>query len=279
MRLLSWNVQWCRGVDGRVDPARIAAEIRRLADPDVICLQELAVNLPALEGSTGEDQVHVLAHLFEGYTTCFVSGVDVPSANGRRGYFGNVIYSKLPVGRVLRHSLPWPSAPDVPSMPRVAVEAIVEAPFGPLRIITTHLEYYSQKQRAAQVARLRELHVEACQKNLFNEEPGTFKSWPRPPSAILCGDFNLPPKNPQHREMKKAFSRKQIPKFVDAWEAANLGKPHPPTFRIYEREKGEKPYCCDYVFLTEDLVPRLKSVRIDGETQASDHQPVIVEIS
>ena len=24
MRLLSWNIQWCRGVDGRVDPERIA---------------------------------------------------------------------------------------------------------------------------------------------------------------------------------------------------------------------------------------------------------------
>jgi endonuclease/exonuclease/phosphatase family metal-dependent hydrolase len=42
MRSISWNVQWCRGMDGRVDPKRIAAEARRLADPDVICLQELA---------------------------------------------------------------------------------------------------------------------------------------------------------------------------------------------------------------------------------------------
>jgi hypothetical protein len=57
MRLISWNVQWCRGMNGRVDPKRIAAEARRLADPDVICLQELARNFPDMEGSAGEDDL------------------------------------------------------------------------------------------------------------------------------------------------------------------------------------------------------------------------------
>ena len=47
MKLITWNVQWCRGVDGRVDPARIVAEAKRLADFDVLCLQEIADNFPA----------------------------------------------------------------------------------------------------------------------------------------------------------------------------------------------------------------------------------------
>ncbi|MGE5088336.1 MAG: endonuclease/exonuclease/phosphatase family protein, partial [Candidatus Levyibacteriota bacterium] len=46
MKLITWNVQWCRGVDGRVDPARIVAEARRFADFDVLCLQEIADNYP-----------------------------------------------------------------------------------------------------------------------------------------------------------------------------------------------------------------------------------------
>ena len=279
MRLLSWNVQWCRGVDGRVDAARIAAEVRRLADPDVVCLQELAANLPELEGTDGEDQAHALAHLLPGYTSCFVSGVDVPSSGGRRGYFGNAIFSRLPVGRILRHSLPWPSAPGVPSMPRVAVEAMVEAPTGPVRIVCTHLEYYSDPQRAAQVRRLREIHAEACAPQFRNEEPGVFKSHARPPGAILCGDFNMPPEDPLCREMQKAFGSKETPRFVDAWQALHPGEPHPPTFHLYENNEGETPYCCDYVFVTEDLVPRVQSMRVDGLTQASDHQPVIVEFS
>ncbi len=279
MRLLNWNVQWCRGVDGRVDPARIAAEARRLADPDVICLQELAVNFPDLAGNNSDDQAHALAQLFPRYTTCFVSGVDVPSADGRRGYFGNVILSRLPLGRILRHSLPWPAAADVPSMPRVAVEAVIETPFGHMRIITTHLEYYSQPQRAVQVRRLREIHAEACGKRFQTTDKGVFKSYPRPAAAILCGDFNMPPEDPLHAEIRKKFPGDGIPALVDAWQALNPGKPHPHTFRIHEKEEGESPYCCDYVFVTEDLLPRLRSVKIDGLTRASDHQPVMVELS
>ena len=47
-------------------------------------------------------------------------------------------------------------------MQRIALEAVVRTPGGPLRVVTTHLEYYSAMQRAAQVERLRDLHVEAA---------------------------------------------------------------------------------------------------------------------
>ncbi|MGC1818395.1 MAG: endonuclease, partial [Casimicrobiaceae bacterium] len=46
MILVTWNVQWCRGVDGRVDPARIVDAARGLADFDLLCLQEVADNYP-----------------------------------------------------------------------------------------------------------------------------------------------------------------------------------------------------------------------------------------
>jgi endonuclease/exonuclease/phosphatase family metal-dependent hydrolase len=276
MRLLSWNVQWCRGIDGRVDPSRIAAQVRR-EDPDVICLQEIATNFAELPGSAGEDQAHALMDALPGYEGCLASGVDVPASAGGRARFGNLILSRLPLGRVLRHSLPWPPAPDVPSMPRVAVEAVVQTNFGPLRIITTHLEYYSHEHRAAQIGRLRALHAEACSPRKPVEKPGPFRSLPRPASAIVCGDFNLPPADPLHAVFKNPFAP-GIPKFLDAWEAVHPGQPHPHTFHVFERDEGDPPYCCDYAFVTEDLAPRLASVRIDAETQASDHQPVIVEL-
>lgn len=275
MRLLSWNVQWCRGIDGRVDPARIAAQARRI-DPDVICLQEIAANFPDLPGSSGEDQAHELMDALPGYEGCLVSGVDVPGAGGRRARFGNLILSRLPVGRVLRHSLPWPPAPEVPSMPRVAVEAVIEAPFGQVRLLCTHLEYYSHEHRAAQIGRLRSLHAEACGKQKPVDKPGAFRTYPRPASAIVCGDFNMPPEDPLHAVMKSPIAP-GIAKFLDAWEARNPGAPHPHTFHVFEQDEGQSPYCCDYVFVTEDLAPRLASVRIDAQTQASDHQPVIVE--
>ncbi len=275
MRLLTWNVQWCRGVDGRVDCRRIAAEIRRLADPDVACLQEIAAPFPDLPGSAGEDQPEELGRLLNEYSVFFAAGVDLPQGSGRKR-FGNLILSRLPVGRVLRHSLPWPASQS-PSMPRVAVEALIEAPSGPLRVTTTHLEYYLHEHRAAQVGRLRALHAEACADHAGEEEAGPFAATPPRPSAIVCGDFNMPPDDPLHAVMTSPMPG-AAPQLVDAWRSRHPGKLHPPTFRAHEREEGKSPYCCDYVFVSEDLAPRLRSVRIDGETQASDHQPVIVEL-
>ncbi len=46
---------------------------------------------------------------------------------------------------------------------------------------------------------------------------------------------------------------------------------------MHDRETGIAPYCCDFVFVSEDLAARVAAVRVDAETQASDHQPVIVE--
>jgi endonuclease/exonuclease/phosphatase family metal-dependent hydrolase len=266
MRLLCWNVQWCRGLDGVVDPARIASEARQF-DADVICLQEVASNFPDLPGSRGEDQPHALMHALPEYEGCLVSGVDLPAPNRRRSRFGNAVLSRLKVGRVLRHSLPWPAA-DVPTMPRSAVEAVVQASFGPVRIITTHLEYYSGAHRAAQIERLRQIHDEGSERGEGN---GPFRAMPWSRSAILCGDFNLPPHDPLHVRVNEFL--------VDAWQALHPGKPHPHTFRVHEREAGESPYCCDYVFVTRDLAPRLRSIRIDGANRASDHQPVIVDFA
>jgi endonuclease/exonuclease/phosphatase family metal-dependent hydrolase len=270
MRLLSWNVQWCRGVDGKVDPGRIAAEVRRIADPDLACFQEVASNFADLPGSKGEDQPLALARELPHYEPIVGWGVDVPGAGGGRSRFGNMILSRLPVQRILRHSLPWPASPDEPSMPRLAVEAVVQASFGAVRIITTHLEYYSAEHRAAQIARLAQIRLESLAERKQVDEAGPFRSYPSPAATIVCGDFNLPPDDPLHERVLNAG-------FVDAWEALHPGAPHPATFRLHEREAGQSPYCCDYVFITPDLVTRLTSIRIDADNRASDHQPVIVE--
>jgi endonuclease/exonuclease/phosphatase family metal-dependent hydrolase len=270
MKLLCWNVQWCRGVDGVVDPARIAREARRFADPDVLCFQEVAAHFPELPGSRDEDQPEVLLQNFPRFQAAFAPAVDLPGSVKRKQY-GNLLLSRLPMGRVLRHSLPWLAASDVPSMPRVALETLIEAPFGALRVITTHLEYYSKAHRAAQIERLGEIHQEAMVARLAVKD-GVFQAPHRPASAIVCGDFNLPPQDALHRRMLEHG-------FVDAWQALNPGRPHPHTFRIYEHDEGELPYCCDYVFVTPDLVPRLREVRVDGATQASDHQPVSVTLA
>jgi endonuclease/exonuclease/phosphatase family metal-dependent hydrolase len=276
LRLVSWNVQWCRGLDGLVDPARIARQARRLADPDVLCFQEVSVGFADLPGSRGENQVEALERALPGYAVFFAPAVDIPGDGGTRLRFGNVVASRLPVGRVLRHALPWPRTSG-PSMPRAALEATVHAPFGPVRVTSTHLEYYSARHRAAQIERLRELHCQGNGERVGEETAGPFRPLPRPQSAIVCGDFNLPPEDPLHGRFVEGFSD-GAPRLVDAWEALHPGEPHEHTFRVHERDEGEAPYCCDYVFVSEDLQPRLKSFAVDGANRASDHQPVIVSL-
>ena len=87
----------------RVDPARIVAEAKRLADFDVLCLQEIADNFPhpRLGGSDGEDQFAVLASLLPGYTAVPGVAVDHPADGRRRRRFGNMILSRLPVRQVV----------------------------------------------------------------------------------------------------------------------------------------------------------------------------------
>src|SRR5258707_7592041 len=162
MKLITWNIQWCRGCDGRVDPARIARVAREMADFDVLCLQEVASNFPDLAGSTGENQYAALAALFPRYSVVKGVATDVPAPRGERREFGTAIVTRLPILQVFRRLLPWPADPSVPSMQRSAVEVVLDTRSGPLRVTTTHLEYYSAKLRAAQVEALRDLQIEAA---------------------------------------------------------------------------------------------------------------------
>jgi endonuclease/exonuclease/phosphatase family metal-dependent hydrolase len=284
MKLITWNVQWCRGVDGKVDPARIVKHARAVADFDVLCLQEIANNYPDpfLGGSRGENQFAELARLLPGYMPIPGIAVDVPAEDGQRRHFGNMILSRLPVGQVFRHLLPYPVDPGINGMPRMAVEAVIDAPFGLVRVITTHLEYYGRTKRSAQVEALRTIYAEgsghARMGGVVDLTHGPFHTRLRPEATIITGDFNLEPDDALHARMCETFAD-GTPPLMDAWEVAHPGRAHPATFKIYEKERpGEPELHCDFIFVSADLVPRIRQVRVDQKTQASDHQPVLIEI-
>jgi len=284
MKLITWNVQWCRGVDGRVDPARIVAEAKALDDFDVLCLQEIADNYPhpRLAGNNDDNQFEVLARLLPGFTAVPGVAVDHPGDGGRRRRFGNMILSRLPVRQAYRHLLPSPVDPGLNGMPRVAVEAVVVAPFAEVRVITTHLEYYSQLQRGAQVEALRAIHAEgfghARMGSIVDVTGGPFHTHLRPASTIITGDFNLEPEDALHARMSAPFADGTA-SLVDAWESAHPGVPHPSTFKIYEKERPDEPELhCDFIFVSADLRSRVAGVRVDRATKAADHQPVILEV-
>jgi endonuclease/exonuclease/phosphatase family metal-dependent hydrolase len=282
MKLLSWNIQWGRGMDGRVDLARILRTIHALGDFDVICLQEVAVNFPGLPGSRGENQVAELSAGLPGYTAIYGAATDVPDGRGGRSQFGNAIFSRFPVGQAWRHLLPWPAEADTPSMQRVLVEAVVSADVGPLRVMTTHLEYYSQRQRQAQIGAIRRLHAEACVMSarvpLMEERGGSFEVFPRPAQALLCGDMNFPATALERSQILAPFEGGE-PGFCDAWSVRHPGESHAPTVGIHPVDFVNQPECFDFVFVTEGLADRLRAYGIDADTEASDHQPVWAEFA
>ena len=283
MRLLSWNIQWGRGADGHVDLQRTASAIHAAGEFDVICLQEVACNFAGLAGGAGEDELAFFAAAFPDYTPVFGAGLDVPDGRGARALFGNLLLSRLPVGQVFRHMLPAPADPGMHSMQRVCVEAVLSATPGPIRVLTTHLEYHSQHQRRAQVAALRDLQREAgAQATAKPPAPRKgsswgFAQWPRPASAILCGDFNFEPESDEYALLHTPFAD-PIPAWRDAWSACHPQRPHAPSVGLHGAEWPQRAYCCDYFFVSADLAPRVTVVEVLAATAASDHQPVVLEL-
>lgn len=278
MNLITWNVQWFRGVDGVVDVARLVREARALADFDLLCLQEVAVDWRALPGGGADDQVARLRALLPGYEVCFGATLDLRADDGTRQRFGNVIASRLPVLQLQHYALPYPAEPGVPSMPRLAVCATVRAPWGAaLRVMTTHLEFYAQGMRDAQVRELRRLQAQAAALAARPPAPGEpgspFQACDHSADCIVTGDFNCDPASAEYRLMLQPIAG--APAFVDAWSQRHgAATPQSPTFRVHDTTYGETPIACDFVFVSDTLAGRVRDVVVDGRTQASDHQPV-----
>ena len=281
MRVVSWNIHWGCGKDGRIRIHSIIDVLRRL-NPDVVCLQEVAANHPELEGSATANQFKQLGGAFGGYHLMEHAPSEIYKNNVPR-LFGNLILSKYRISQVHRHLLPWPADPESPAgMPRGLLETVIDAPGGKLRLMTTHLEYYSARQRMAQVARVRELHAEACARaRIFQPDPNLdapFQLGFRPGSAILCGDFNFAPASPDYEAMLAAPAEGELA-LRDAWRILHGDTARAPTAGLHGYPWPERPECYDYFFVTEDLAERVKVLDVLSETAASDHQPVVLELA
>lgn len=277
MKLLTWNIQWGLGMDGRVDLARIAREIRRLGDADVICLQEVTAGFPELKDNDGADQFAALHALFPGHEAASFAAVDMPGEAGRKR-FGNMILTRLPLGQVLRHTLPWDSD-GVECMPRGCLEAVVMAAWGPVRVMTTHLEWSSSLLRAGQVEALLEAQRLSARRALRPpvKGKGPYRTGPNAADALLCGDFNMKPDEPLLARLQAPIGE-GVPAFRDSWRLLEPEKPHPPSMCLFDQADGPAR-CLDYVFVTEGLAGRVRSVTYDQTSEASDHQPVIIDLA
>ena len=282
MQLITWNVQWFCGLDDVVSVQRIVDEARAMADFDVLCLQEVAVNYPQLTGNAGFDQVARLQQLLPDFEVCFGAAVDELGRHGERQRFGNLVASRLPLAQVQHYPLPYPDDAGVRSMPRMCTMATVLAAWGPVRVMATHLEFYSMRQRMAQAQALVDIHGQACRQAAYaplaDETGAPFQTKAHTRSAILCGDFNLETTDPEYRVIQQ-LPAADVTGWQDAWPLANGVAPHAPTFRLFDRRYGPVPIACDFVFVSEDLQDRVRRVQVHADTRASDHQPVLLELA
>jgi len=282
MKLITWNVQWFCGLDGTIDVPRVLRVAREMADFDVLCLQEVAVNYPRLQGDASHDQPALVREGLPGFEVCFGAAVDELAPDGRsRQRFGNLIASRLPVLQVQHHALPYPADAGIRSMPRIATCATLQAPWGPLRVMTTHLEYYSPRMRMAQTEELLRLHAQAAglaaDPPMLDDSGGPFRAKQHTADVLITADFNFEPGSPEHQRM--LADNAPAPRLHDCWRLARGDQPHDPTFRLHDRTYGPVPIACDFVFASDGVAPRVRHIEVDAHTQASDHQPVLVVLN
>lgn len=281
LKLITWNIQSGRSLSGGTDLDRIIGCLERFSDFDVLCLQEVACGYTAGDGSASGDQFAGLAARLPGYAAARAVALETTDAERRR-LLGNMIFSRFPVLQVLRHSLPWPPDAAVMSMPRVALEATLDTPLGLLAVTCTHLEYFSERQRCAQVERLRELHREG-RAHAHCKRPGAaagpFAAVPRAPEAIVAGDFNMLPDSAEHLRLTAPFGDATA-SLHDAWRLAQPGRRHAPTVGLHDDSPGAGiPFTFDYAFVSAGLAPRVARVRVDASEGGSDHQALLVELA
>jgi endonuclease/exonuclease/phosphatase family metal-dependent hydrolase len=169
LRVMSYNVHGCRGLDGRVTPSRVADVIASL-EPDVVALQELFIH------DRDGDQLALIADRLQ-MTGSFCETLETP-----RGRYGHAVLSRHPVHEISHAQLPGLAIAE----PRSALLATVNTPAAPLRVLATHLSL-EPLERRQQVRRLA---------HEWQEDQGPF---------VLAGDLNLRPGSSAHQKLSESL--------------------------------------------------------------------------
>lgn len=276
LKIVTWNIQSARSPDGGADIERVITTLARFKDAHILCLQEVTDGFPAPGGSPSTDQFPALANALPRYQEHTALALDAAGPNGTRR-LGCMTLSRFPVLQALRHSLPWPSDPAVPSMPRVALELTLDTPHGLLRVMNTHLEYFSATQRLSQAEQLRTLQQEASRHARVPrdglDKDGPFATIPRALDAVLVGDFNMLPGSPAWHALQQPFDD-DTEAWHDAWQLAHPAQAHAPTVGL----RSTETFTFDYAFVSAGLAPRVRSVHVDLVETGSDHQPLVLEL-
>jgi len=175
IRIMTYNVHACIGMDGKHSPERIARVIAQ-SDPDIVALQELDVGRSR---TGGLNQARRIAELLE------MKWHFHPSLAIGQEQYGNAVLSRMPMRLVKADALPGGKRRE----PRGALW--VEIGGGvPLQLFNTHLGLNS-RERMTQIRTL--LGTDWLDRR------------DRKPPVVVCGDFNAGPRSRVYRELAGAL--------------------------------------------------------------------------
>ncbi|HEX3919441.1 MAG TPA: endonuclease/exonuclease/phosphatase family protein [Caulobacteraceae bacterium] len=238
VRILTYNVHRCVGVDRKLDVGRVAAVIAA-QEPDIVALQELDVGRAR---TGGVDQAHEIARRL-GMTSHFNAALRVEEEQ-----YGDAILTDLPE-RLVKAG-PLPTHPRLKLLePRGAVWVALRVGGAELHVIATHLGLVPREQRLQAAALAGADWVGAA-----------------PPGApmIVLGDMNAAPRTVVYRTFAAHLTeaRRSV-------RATRLTPTFPSTFPVLP---------IDHVFVSRAIeVKRVRTPLDQLSRLASDHLPLVVD--
>lgn len=239
LRVMTYNVHRCIGLDGKVSPERVARIIAR-HEPDIIALQELDVGQ---QRTHGIDQAERIARLLR------MSYHFHPVIDLARGRYGNAILSRYPMRLMQAEQLPQLGNLRYLE-PRGALWVTVDIDGVAVQVINCHLSIwpYERLAQAGALVGARWLADPRCQS-----------------PVVFCGDLNTVPGSPTYRRLMGAVrdsqSAMKTPRIPRTWFSRY------PISRL------------DHIFLSPDItVSRVTVPRTMLDQIASDHLPLLVQM-
>lgn len=291
MKLVSYNIQYGFGLDGRYDLERAAKVV---TDADIIALQEVE---RFWERTGLEDQPERLGRLLPDHHWVYGPAFDMDASFrdagrivSRRRQFGPMLLSRLPIAWSRLHLLPMRRTVAPLNTQNAALEGMIRTPAGPIRFFSLHLAHIAAEERLEEIDHLLERHrrspLEGGPWSGLDDEPS--RNWTNgeaepenPLAAIWMGDFNMEPGSAEYRRITGDIpyhpGAGYVGGFTDAAVAAG-GRPGELHTHVKTIDGVERKRQLDHCFVGSMLASRVRSVTVDNAETASDHHPLWVDI-
>lgn len=239
LRVMTYNIHRCIGLDGKAAPRRIARVIARHR-PDVVALQEVDVGLARTASVHQAEWLAQQLHMTPQFA---------PTISWAHGHYGNAILSRFPLQLMRAERLPllgnWQAIE-----PRGALWVELLIGNVPLQLICCHLSIWPY-ERLLQA------------KTLMGPDWAA-RARTRGP-IIVCGDFNTWPGSASYRTLARTLRDAQT--VLAAHRLQRTWYSRYPIGRL------------DHVFVSERIeVSAIRVPRTGLDQIASDHLPLVVDL-